>query len=325
MIYEAPSSCNCSCSISFSALCFLHQRSFKRFASPLVEMASRDYQPHNRQGTSPTHSQDMHIDSEEKLRYELAKTVTLTPELYEKLFISPKTQVAGSLRNTFGNPTPIGVLGFSVAVFPLACAFMGWRGSGGLAVATTGPTIWFGGVLLILAGIGEFLLGNNFPMIVFLAYGAHLLAFATTFIPWFNAIGFFNPDGSGIGSPGPENQTAVFLSSFAFYQIAMGILSFIFLLGSLRVNGVFVLIFMFVTIGFGLGAGAFFHLAKANVVLGTKLATGTGACFFAASVLGFYFFLALVIAIMELPIPDPPVFDLSTVVKPKSRAVLKED
>jgi hypothetical protein len=105
----------------------------------------------------------------------------------------------------------------------------------------------------------------------------------------------------------------------------MGILSFLFLLGSLRVNGVFVLIFLFVTIGFGLGAGAFFHLSKANVALGTKLATGTGACFFAASVLGFYFFLALIIAIMELPIPDPPVFDLSTVIKPKSRAVLKQE
>jgi hypothetical protein len=96
----------------------------------------------------------------------------------------------------------------------LTLAPVGWRGSGGLAVATTGPTIWFGGMLLILAGIGEFLLGNNFPMIVFLAYGAHLLSFATTFIPWFNAIGFFNPDGSGIGSPGTSNQSSVFLSSF---------------------------------------------------------------------------------------------------------------
>jgi hypothetical protein len=105
----------------------------------------------------------------------------------------------------------------------------------------------------------------------------------------------------------------------------MGILSFLFLLGSLRVNGVFVLIFLFVTIGFGLGAGAFFHLGRGNVALGTKLATGTGACFFAASVLGFYFFLALIVAIMELPIPDPPVFDLSTVIKAKSRAVLKRE
>lgn len=111
----------------------------------------------------------------------------------------------------------------------------------------------------------------------------------------------------------------------AFYLIAMGILSFFFLLGSLRVNGVFVLIFMFVTIGFGLGAGAFFHLAQGSVALGTKLATGTGACFFAASVLGFYFLLALIVALMELPIPDLPVFDLSTVIKARPRGAVKEE
>ena len=68
-------------------------------------------------------SQNTHFDSEEKFRYELARTVTLTPELYERLFISPKTPVAGDLRSRFGNPTPIGVLGFSVGVIPLAISF----------------------------------------------------------------------------------------------------------------------------------------------------------------------------------------------------------
>lgn len=65
-------------------------------------------------------SHNTHFDSEEKFRYELAKTVTLTPELYERLFISPKTQVSGDFRTRFGNPTPVGVLGFSVGVIPLA-------------------------------------------------------------------------------------------------------------------------------------------------------------------------------------------------------------
>lgn len=105
----------------------------------------------------------------------------------------------------------------------------------------------------------------------------------------------------------------------------MTVLSFIFLLGSFRTNGVFVLIFTFATIGFGLGAGAFFHLSRGNTVVGLRLATGLGACFFAAGVLGFYFLAALVIAIMELPIPDLPVFDLSTVIKAKSRSAIKEE
>lgn len=45
------------------------------------------------------------------------------------------------------------------------------------------------------------------------------------------------------------------------------------------------------------------------------------AGFFAADVLGWYLFLGMMIATMELPLPDPPVFDLSTVIKPKSRKV----
>ncbi|CAN9212987.1 unnamed protein product [Alternaria alternata] len=283
-------------------------------------MTSHDYS-----STTVNRHQDAHYDSEEKLRYELAKTVTLTPELYERLFLNPKTRVSGDLRSRFGNPTPVGVLGFSIAVMPLACAFMGWQGSGGLSVATGTVNIFFGGMLLILAGIGEFLLGNTFPMMVFLGYGAHFFAYATTFVPAFNSIGYFNPDGSGTGSPSTSNQTSVFLASYAFYLIVMCILSFIFLLGSLRVNVVFVLIFMFATIGFGLGAGAFFNLSNGNAVVGTRLATGTGACFFAASVLGFYFLLALIIAIMELPVPDLPVCDLSMVIKARPRGVIKEE
>lgn len=45
-----------------------------------------------------------------------------------------------------------------------------WRGSGGFGVATTTNSIFFGGVLLTLAGIGEFILGNTFPFIVFMGY-----------------------------------------------------------------------------------------------------------------------------------------------------------
>jgi hypothetical protein len=37
----------------------------------------------------------------------LSKTVTIDAELFEKLYLSPKNAVAGDLRKTFGNPTPV--------------------------------------------------------------------------------------------------------------------------------------------------------------------------------------------------------------------------
>lgn len=33
--------------------------------------------------------------------------VSISAELFEKLYLAPKTQVSGSLRATFGNPTPM--------------------------------------------------------------------------------------------------------------------------------------------------------------------------------------------------------------------------
>jgi len=33
--------------------------------------------------------------------------ISLTPEMFEKLYFSPHTQVKGDLRKTFGNPTPV--------------------------------------------------------------------------------------------------------------------------------------------------------------------------------------------------------------------------
>lgn len=96
---------------------------------------------------------------------------------------------------------------------------MNWGGSGGFGVATTTASIWFGGVLLFLAGIGEFFLGNTFPMLVFFGYGAHFLTQATTFIPMFNALGFFSPSGEGAPAQG---ITPTFEASFGtFFPILL--------------------------------------------------------------------------------------------------------
>jgi hypothetical protein len=79
----------------------------------------------------------------------------ISPELFERLYFSPQNMVKGSLRRTFGNPTPMwvllyrntdpieltnhisGVMGFVMAVAPMSCTLMGWGGAGGNGVAYT--------------------------------------------------------------------------------------------------------------------------------------------------------------------------------------------
>lgn len=83
--------------------------------------------------------------------------------------------------------------------------------------------------------------------------------------------------------------------------------------------------FVCATIGFSFASAAFFFTAIGQMTYGTELVVWTGACFFAASMLGWYLLLSIVVATMELPIPDLPVFDLSTVIPAKSRGSEKEE
>ena len=64
-----------------------------------------------------------HIDKEEQLRNVLTNTMTMSPQLFESLYLQPKTQVAGDLRKTFANPTPVAVMGFVVGLLPLSIEF----------------------------------------------------------------------------------------------------------------------------------------------------------------------------------------------------------
>ena len=36
-----------------------------------------------------------------------ASTLTISPELFEKLYLQPKTPIKGELRSIVGNPTPL--------------------------------------------------------------------------------------------------------------------------------------------------------------------------------------------------------------------------
>jgi uncharacterized protein len=88
-------------------------------------------------------------------KLDTAGSVVMTKELFEKLYLQPETRVAGRLRKTFGNPTPLyvyikltllirllmlcllrGMAGFLLALTPLACDLMGWRGAGGGGAAS---------------------------------------------------------------------------------------------------------------------------------------------------------------------------------------------
>lgn len=40
-------------------------------------------------------------------RIRTAGSISISPELFEKIYLSPQNKVSGDLRKTFGNPTPL--------------------------------------------------------------------------------------------------------------------------------------------------------------------------------------------------------------------------
>jgi hypothetical protein len=58
---------------------------------------------------SPTYmNKEMSRDDALK-RIRTAGSISLSPELFEKLYLQPQNKVKGELRKTFANPTPLSV------------------------------------------------------------------------------------------------------------------------------------------------------------------------------------------------------------------------
>jgi hypothetical protein len=68
---------------------------------------SHQGQSFNHKG-SPYELKDAELSSEEALRrIRTAGSIAISPELFEKIYLTPQIPVKGDLRKTFGNPTPL--------------------------------------------------------------------------------------------------------------------------------------------------------------------------------------------------------------------------
>ncbi|KAK4997171.1 hypothetical protein LTR66_003362 [Elasticomyces elasticus] len=278
-------------------------------------------QPHEKDFSNGSHLNGEMDEHQALNRIRTAGSISISPELFEKLYLSPQNKVSGDLRKTFGNPTPIALVGFLLSLTPLSCDLMGWRGAGGSGAAGTATYIYFGGMLMVLGAIGEWFLGNTFPAVVFSSFGAFWFGFAGTLMPFYNAWGAYATDPT---KPGEGLATVGFNASFAFFQLWMGVLCLVYLVCALRTNLVFVGIFATLVPAFGCLAGAYWHLAQGNAVFAGKLIVAGGALTFITDLLGWWIFAAIMLAALDFPF-QIPVGDLSQFIKGASeRAKEKE-
>lgn len=255
---------------------------------------------------------DMEPDDALK-RIQTAGSISISPELFEKIYLSPQNAVKGDLRKTFANPTPLALVGFLLSLTPLCMQLMNWRGTGGAGVGSAGigSYFFFGGLLMVIGSFLEWIVGNTFPFVVFGSFGAYWLTIGATLQPFYSAFGNYAPTGepaaAGIAEP-------AFLNSFGYFWLTMGILDLVYMILALRTNAVFFGIFLTLVCAFGLLTAAYFHAALGNAGTAYNCQVAAGAFTFVTIVLGWYLFFVIMLAALDFPF-QLPVGDLSRFIK----------
>jgi hypothetical protein len=88
---------------------------------------------------------DASHDSDAALhRIRTAGSISISPELFEKLYLSPETQRLCKFSfYVLSEVTNIGsaLIGFLLSLHPLSMTLMGWRGAGGAGASSTGVSL----------------------------------------------------------------------------------------------------------------------------------------------------------------------------------------
>ena len=142
-------------------------------------------------------------------------------------------------------------------------------------------------------------LGNTFPFVVFTTFGGFWVSYAILNDPMIAIAAAYSTTGNateGAASP-------AFADGIAFYFVMWGILVFIYMLGSLRTNVTFVILFLTLSTAFFLLAAGYFRIGNGHDP--TTLLKAGGACAFVTTLCGWWIMLALTLGSTGMPVPIP--------------------
>ncbi|KAF2108381.1 plasma membrane ammonium transporter [Lophiotrema nucula] len=225
--------------------------------------------------------------------------ISLSPELFEKLYLAPKIPHAVDHAARYANATPLGFLGFVISTFTFSMVLMGWGGAAGLP-AVAGIFFFTGPVLLLLSTIFLWIQSQFFPMMVCGLFCVFWLSFGLLQLPTLGLA-----EAYADGAAGKEMNAVI-----ALYLLVWGFALGTFWLFTLRINAVFAGIFGFVTLGAWVLAGAYFKVSTGHFQEAQRLQKAGGALLFIVAVLGWYMIFVMMAAEMRWTV-NLPVGDLS--------------
>jgi len=143
---------------------------------------------------------------------------------------------AAAAPSRVANPAPLGLFSFASTTFILSLYNVGARGITTPNVVV-GMAVFCGGLAQLLAGMWEFPKGNAFGAAAFTSYGAFWMSYATILIP-----------GTGVLSAYTDPNELT--SAIGIYLSAWFIVTFLFLIATLRKNVGLVVLFAFLATTF---------------------------------------------------------------------------
>ncbi|TKX24211.1 alcS-like protein [Elsinoe australis] len=211
-------------------------------------------------------------------------TVMMSEAMFEKLYLTPKTERGSDNTKRFANPTPIGLVGFVISTFTFSMVLMGWGGANGL-YGVAGIFFFTGPVLLILALIFEWIMGNFFPMMVMGLFAVFWLSFGMLQLPTLGLAAAYSTTGDNMaeGMASPAYNAVI-----ALYLLVWGFALLTFFIFTLRTNAVFASIFLFVTIGVFILSGAYWKVSTGDFSQAQTLQKAGAALLFVVAILGWY-------------------------------------
>jgi len=230
---------------------------------------------------------------------------SISPELFEKLYLTPKVPHAGDNVKRFANPTPMGFVGFVISTFSFSMVLMGWGGADGM-YGLAGMFFFVGPLLLVLTTIFEWIMGNFFSMMVCSLFSVFWLSFGFLQLPTLGLAAAYSPTGNAA-----EGAASVaYNAAIALYLIVWGFALLTFFIFTLKTNLIFAGIFLLVTTGCFVLAGAYWKVASGEYITAGHLQKAGGAILFCVGLLGWYMTFVMMAAEMRLAI-NLPVGDLS--------------
>ena len=229
--------------------------------------------------------------------------VTISPELFEKLYLTPKTPHLDESYKRFANITPLGLVGFVISTFTFSMILMGWGGASGL-YGEIGIFFFVAPLLLTISFICEWIVGNFFSMMVMGTYTIEICSpnsrqsyraeYATTddvfvesietfanhsillilgmFSVFWLSFGMLNLPTLGLAaaySPSGTNATVggaspEYNAGIGIFLIVWGFSFFTYFFFTLKTNVVFASIFFFATTAIWILAGAYFRVSTGD-------------------------------------------------------------